>query len=315
MIKQIIPILVLFIGYIFSSCETNNPIPIVETDPNIFSNYWEANTLVHNQLRGKVKSVSYTTGDVITTDNYTETGYISETAVLYDNLIDYTKYYYTTSGIIDSIITTFSGYKSQSIIYQYQNTGKFVFADPHNYTGISLLKNLKSISYLNGAVCSYISKGNTMQIIDSYKTSSDTTFVTYSGNYPISISSSFGSPRRKDITYYNNGMFKSYTDDYSNSTSSSESKYYFRADDKFQILDSVSVTNTANSLTTHHTDTLKYNDNKDLIYKPESDLTRKYSYVYDSHKNWIKRTCIIKYKNNPYGWLTITDNRTISYWQ
>ena len=311
--KQIL-ILISFIALSLSSCETNNPNPVNETDPNSFSNYWEANTLVHSQLYGKVKSVSNTTEGVTTTDNYTETGYISKTSVLYNGLEEDTRYYYTKPGVLDSIITTINGYKSRSIIYQYQNTGQYTLADPYNFTGISLVKNLKSISYMNGAVCSYISKGDIMQIIDSYKTSSDTTFITYSGNYPISISSSLGS-RRKDITYYNNGMFKSYTDSYWSSTSSSESKYYFKADDKFQLLDSVSVTSTVNSSTTHYTETLKYNDNKDLIFKPESGLTREYSYVYDSHKNWIKRTCILRDKDDPNGWLTIPEERTITYWQ
>jgi hypothetical protein len=110
-------------------------------------------------------------------------------------------------------------------------------------------------------------------------------------------------------------MFKSYTDCYGNSTSSRESKYYFRADDKFQLLDSISVTSTINSTTTHYTETPKYNENKDIIFKVESDLTREYSYVYDSHKNWIKRTCIVRFDADPNGWLTIPDERTITYWQ
>jgi len=303
--RLLVPFVLMTVA-LFTSCDPN-------AIDNGTTNYWNSNTLIRQHLNGKVKTVTYSNGTQ--TDTYNENGYLASQVYTSTNGASTTTYHYASSGELTS--TDFSSNMttpavSYSTNYQYQDIGKYVveFPYPEHLMMSGLVPNLKSITYNNGnngSAVTYIFNGDQLTILsvstsDSY-TYRDTSYVTYSGKYPVSMS--HAGSYAKDITYASNGMFKTVTTGYQGSAN--ETVNYFKADSKFLLMDSV----VSNLGTTHYSEKYSYDLNKNVsrvVYS--SGTIYNYSFVYDSQGNWTSKTTTIS--GTPTD--TSIETRTITYW-
>lgn len=303
--RLLVPFVLMTVA-LFTSCDPN----AIENDT---SNYWNSNTLIRQHLSGKVKTVTYSNGTQ--TDTYNQNGYLATQVYTSTNGTSTTTYNYASTGELTS--TDFSSNMSTPAVsystnYQYQDIGKYVveFPYPEHLMISGLVPNLKSISYNNGnngSTTTYTFNGEQLTILsvstsDSY-TYRDTSYVTYSGKYPVSML--HGGSYAKDITYASNGMFKTVTTGYQGSNN--ETKYYFLANSKFLLTDST----VSNLGTTHYFEKYTYDSNKNIsrvIYS--SGTIYNYSYVYDSQGNWTSKTTTMSGTSTGSS----TETRTITYW-
>lgn len=307
---------------LFVSCNSN----IIE-DSNTSNqsdsiiNYWNSSTLIHQHLNGKVKTI--VSNNDKQTDTYNEAGYITSSSYNDYGLIT-SNYIYDSTGVLNSINESFVILnKTYSTTYKYLNTGKFVVVEPFDLTTFGLIFNLNSLTYNRlGATIDYEFNGNTLLLISTYANNKDTAIITYNGQYPTDIKWYLSNDlsHTKDIVYYGNGMFKTFTNETSGTDNLNQNKYYFRPDKKFQLLDSVVTTNYTQSKTKHSTEKYSYDSNRNVIHHELPDLIKDctyiydYTYVYDSHNNWISKTTISRNSTNLNGYLTIQEPRTITYW-
>ncbi len=315
------PVSLILIIFFFISCNTN----IIENQntsnlSDSIVNYWNSNTLIHQHLNGKVKTVvSLNDGQIVT---YNEAGYITSSSNNGGSIIS--NYIYDSTGVLNSINESYiSLNKTYSTAYKYLNIGKFVVVKPFDLANFGLIQNLSSLIYNKwGISIDYKFNGNTLLLISTDANQKDTAIITYDGQYPTDIkwylSNNFS--HIKDIVYYGNGMFKAFTDESSGTDFLNQIKYYFKSDNKFQLLDSVVITNSSQSKTKHYTEKYIYDTNRNVIHHERPDLDKdciysyNYAYVYDLHNNWISKTIISGDSTNLNGYLTTQETRTITYW-
>jgi hypothetical protein len=294
--------------FLFASCDPS------EIESN--SNYWNSNTLIRTHLNGKVKMVSYRTSNPYT-DSYNQEGFITGSTYSSSDGTSNTLYNYASSGelISTSFVSSKNPGSSYTTTFVYGVTGKYVVRSPFHIMVDGLVPELKSTSNQHGRT-DYVFNGNAMLLINTsiYNgiTSKDTATVIYDGKYPTNITNSDGFV--KDITYASNGMFLTYTEGFQGIDYSDESKYYFKPDNKFLLIDSIVYNSTNNSGATHSKIVYNYDSNRNIL-KEESTLgTTQYTYEYDSKRNWISKTTKFKSVGSSIWDNPNTITREITYW-
>ena len=303
----------------FISCETNN---IESNSSDSIVNYWSSSTLIHQHLNGKVKNVVYGIDTYKHTDTYNEAGYITSTSYSNESITD--NYIYDTTGVLNCMNESYiSLNRIYPTTYKYLNTGKFVVFEPFGLNTNGLIPNLSSmINSESGVTIDYNFNGNNLLLITTYSNNKDTAIINYNGQYPTDIKWYLSNNllHTKDVFYYGNGMFKSYTDETTGTDYSNQTRYYFKPDNKFQLLDSVVTINLTQSNTIHSTVVYTYDSNRNIIHYETPDQTTNntdiydITYVYDSHNNWISKTTISRNSADLNSYLEIPETRTITYW-
>ena len=279
------------------------------------SNYWNSNSLVRMQLNGKVKTL--TTNNGANVANFNQDGFLTQTVYSMDGGTSTTTYNYASTGELTSMdftSTMSNPATSYSTTYTYQNVGKFIITLPipvaFHVLETGLVPNLKSMAYSNGGTTTYTFNGDVLTIftiIGTTNVSRDTTYVTYSGMYPVSMNKNGG---YLNMTYASNGMFKTITSGFVNSTSSSSESIYFKADSKYLLKDSLVTVYTNPGYPGSHSATkYSYDSNKNLISETNENGSTTYSYVFDSQGNWTSKTSTYSGSTGTY-----TETRTITYW-
>lgn len=294
----------LIFSFITSCNPTGGSDPNDSTALNDSSNYWNSNTLRRQQLNGKVKAVSYSDRD----EDYNEQGFITKSIITLAYGTKTTMYTYATTGeltgtSINSIATT----------YAYQSMGKYVVAKPYDLLTGGLVPNLKSYTTLDGGA-DYSLQADNMTLITSSNggANKDTTTIKYSGKYPVSITNKTGFT--KNMTYAANGMFLTFTQGAQSTGSSNENRYYFKPDNRFQLIDSIGHYVTESSVTTHTVEKYTYDANKNILTKEDANFNYQYNYTYDSHNNWTSKTTKSKTKGAINWGTPTTEIRVITYW-
>lgn len=296
-----------FSTVLFTSCDPN------AIDGN--SNYWNSSTLVRLKLNGHVKILTQNNGSQI--DEFNLDGYITKSVYTTTDFSSTTIYNYAPSGELTSIDFSSTGGKGvdYSTNFLYNVNGKYVLQNQYHLLVDALVPNLKSVSNQFSRT-DYVFDGNTMLLIYSYTAESiphhDTTYVAYSGKYPVSLSSANNFVN--DITYATNGMFLSYTSGNQGEGYYNESNYYFKPNDKFLLIDSVVHNSTNQSITSRTVDKYIYDDKNNVIYEESFSSNYEYSYVYDSLDNWTSKTTRYKPKDTTTWGAPTTETRVITYW-
>lgn len=303
------------VGLLLSSCDPNG----LNNDTN---NYWEQNALVRMHLKGKVKTVTineYNT-EVI---QFSESGLINSRTTSstgeYASTTQITNKYSANGNLARTITET--NYNStttkDTVEYDYGTHGKYVPHFGFHMWMSGLTPNLTAIisSYSR---TDFVFKGNNLlMIITNYSTSKkDTTTFAYNGKYPVSTETSWSFV--ENLTYADNGMFKTYTEGFKNENNRTTRVYTFKADSEFQLLDSESETYVDNSNPANNSSSITsytYNEEKDIIKMTRGEYTEEYiNYVYDAKGNWTSRQ--LKSRNDASSaWTTNNPvTRTIVYW-
>jgi hypothetical protein len=285
---------------------------------NSSKNYWEQNAWVRMQLKGKVKTltvndisgtkvIQFYENGLISTETNTGTGYSSVSTNTY-----------SSDGQLAKTVTVSSNQGSASttgtVTYEYASHGRYIPAYAMHMYDIGLTLNLKAVINDWGRT-DYTFNGDNLYIITSNTVSSvkDTSIIKFSGKYPESITTSWSFGR--NISYADNGMFKTYTEGFYGTGYEESRAYVFKTDEEYLLKESVTSVNTLGTATTTSVQTYTYNDKKDLIKIVEGENVEEYiNYVYDTSGNWTSRTHRSKYA----GSTTVTTDdpvtRTIVYW-
>ena len=309
----------IFIGLFLYSCDPN-------AVTNTTGNYWERSALARLNMKGKVKTLTTSSGSSVTSFN--ESGFptsIVNNSMGYSSTATYT---YNANGQLTQVVTVSSETGSSSTTttatYEYNNAGKYIVTFPmHVYmTGLTpAISAMIQASSTSTYRMDYVFKNSTTMLIISTntygsQTSKDTTTIQYNGNYPTGWVKN--SMFAKDITYASNGMFKTYTEGFSGPTYSDPRVYTFKTSDDFLMIDNV-VENYVDTATPansrNSTETFTYNSNNDVTQdNRDGYITEYFDYVYDSHNNWTSRTSRY-HDNTTTTWTTGTpETRVITYW-
>lgn len=295
------------------SCNSTSNEPSTK---NISKNFWERNYLSYIQIRGNVKTITEVNSNNIgdtTVYQFNKDGFVisSLTKRKDGEIIIQTISYNSSNQITKSqTIGTYNSATYTDITsYEYGTHGKYV---PGGLEAVSngLTYNLKAVinetnapDFVNTRM-DFVFNGDNLLIVKTYNNASynnDTTFVTFSGKYPIMIKNK--SNLLSNITYAENGMFKSYNKKLLYGGNENLTNIVtFKTDDDYLLLGSESFNGSiANGIPM--SSSYSYNDHKDLI-KNSGNSNFDYTYVYDSQGNWINRINPAKY----------TTKRIIEYW-
>lgn len=290
--KTIISTLFLLFSLFICSCSKTDSEPTLD---NASKNFWERNMLTYMQLKGNVKTVtrkeSLGSGDTCTfIFQFNKNGYMTSCTVNIDQklmssssieTINYNSNNQITSDV--EVETDYSGKSTtKTTSFTYGTHGKYV-PEALDYVDNQLVLNLTTVIN-NDYRLDYIFKGDNLLVIKTRTATNskkDTTFVTYSGNYPTTIKNTDPhSGNMSDITYATNGMYKSYK--YNNDS------YIFKDNNDYLLVES------------SHGITDSYNEHYDLSG---------YTYTYDSHGNWTSKST----GNGSSSYLIY--KRVIEYWE
>lgn len=276
------------------------------------SNYWNSNSLVRMQLNGKVKTLTTENGSKVA--NFNQDGFLTSTVYTTDGGTSTTTYNYASTGELTSMgfNSTMLPPTSYSTTYTYQNVGKFVIITPfpvaYHLFEAGLVPNLQSMVSSNstGSTTTFTFNGDKLTIYSVSGTGAnlyrDTTYVTYSGLYPVSMTKNSG---YLNMTYASNGMFKTITSGSSNAYASSSQTIYFKEDSKYLLQDSVvNIYSSGRSSQKY-----AYDSKKNVILESYSGGSTTYSYVYDKQENWTSKTTTYSGSSS-----SSTETRTITYW-
>jgi len=297
--RMFVSAVLVFATFIFTSCD-----PADDGNGNA-ETYWSTNALTRLQLRGSVYTLTTSDGTYNTTKTFNSDGNIVS-----EQTPGRTSTYYTYEN--GTLISQTSG--STTLTYEYANTGKFVPIETYDFYVKGLVPGLSAI--INGSErTDYKFVGSNLLIIHS--TSSiplDTTTIAYVGNYPHS--QSFVTPWHTStitMTFAENGMFKTYTNNMSGESFSENHAITFLADDAYQLLLKDVRSNTHMSETTSKTIDFTYNDHKDMTAgEYQYDKAEWSDYVYDENGNWTSRKKRFMNYSGTWGdW--ITETRSLTY--
>ena len=297
------------IAFTFSSCDPT-------TDENSTKNYWEQNSLVRLQLKGKVKTVTETSYDTEVTQ-FNENGFITSMSQTGTGYSSSTTYTYLATGELNKTVTvstnTTSPSTTNTTTYEYDTHGKYVASFAMHLYEAGLVPNLKAIIN-TGYRMDYKFEGDNLLIIstNTVENFKDTSIIKYSGKYPVSASDEMHF--MKDITYADNGMFKTYTEGFTGPNYRDSRIYTFKTDAEYQLKESVSYVSLQGVDTRTESETFTYNDKKDLIkiQRGTANVTN-IVYEYDSQNNWTKRTSTSTYENSTEPYVELI-TRSIVYW-
>jgi hypothetical protein len=248
--------LLIFSLGLFNSCDTTD-------DPNgngSTDNYWNSNALTRLLLRGSVYTLTTSDGQFTTIKTFNTDGNIISEQVPGR----FTTYYTYQNG---KLTTETSG--STTINYSYDNAGKYIPIDTYDFYVKGLVPGLSAI--VNGSMrTDYKFVGTNLLIIRSYSgVPSDTTTISYTGNYPTG--QSFVTPYHTTtitMTYADNGMFKTYSNSMTGPEFAESHVITFLTNDSYQLLSKDVRSNTYQSETTSTTIDFTYNDKKDMTMIP-----------------------------------------------
>lgn len=305
------------VSIIFYSCNPNDI-------SNNSGSYWFKSDLIHWGIKGKVKTISYSSGIFY---SFNELGFLS----LVVQNSDSTFYSYNANGqLLKKTTKTLNG-SSQLITtttYEYNNLGKFIYCDIGWLIPINKLwpdlSSETTTSTLNGGYTrrlDYVFKNpTTMYIVESNQSkifnSKDSTEIHYSGNFPIGWT--VDRCTIKDITYAPNGMINTFTMETNEINFYDLNIYTFQNTNDLSILSSKKETytnKTTPSLNFSNTITYTYNDKYDLIeISGDGGLFQYVDFIYDLNNNWTSRTYRGKMKGAVDWTLEKPETRTIEYW-
>jgi len=291
-------IIVLALG-VFTSCDTGG------TNGDT-TNYWTTNSLIKMQLRGSVHTMTKTLGDGATVYTFNTDGNLaseafggSTTTYAYEN----GKLISQTSG---SSITTF----------EYENAGKYIPRFPYHIYMAGLVPGLSAIITTNNRT-DYDFHGDDLWMVSSSAgIPTDTMVFQYTGNYPTSITlySDAQNHSTLSMTYADNGMFKSYTENYSGPSYLENSAITFLADDVYQLEHKWVTTGSYQNENTSSTTNFTYNDHKDITEQSSESWSSQWSdYVYDTTGNWTSRRTRTSNDNTTWSDYT-TETRSFTYY-
>ncbi len=308
------------IGIALYSCDPNGI-------KNTGDNYWEKSDLVHQRIKGKVKTIASNSGIVT---SYNESGYITSVVNNSGSSSSTSVYTYNANGQLVKIVTSSPNGSGQLIKnYEYNNQGKYVLSSTASININGLTPNLSSVTTVsslypypdgNYTKFEYIFKdATTMYIVFSYGTNlpvtKDTTTVQYNGIYPSGWSDH--GDFTKDITYASNGMFKTFTNGYVGTSTISSDVHTFKTNNDYLMSESLKHTFTDSATPSNNisqTLIFTYNDKNDIIDISGDGTFFQFIYEYDSQGNWTSSTEKYKLKAAT-EWSTLnSETRTITYW-
>lgn len=318
-------IFVIFSILINTAC--NSELPEI-----IYGNYYESNTLLRWNLKGKVKSLSIDNDEKIF--EFNTAGYVSKILVNQNGSILIHEYIYDSNGKLEKIFRYFKDKPQFRNIesFTYDSTDRLVLKNPSmlvtNFSEFDtnqiindLVLGLSSTTKPNAETKHYF-VGDTLYICYNGTINNtlinDTTKVTYAGKYPVSYTliSPFTKTKAeyKDITFSNFGNIYHFTCEIEDSLSNiSKRTYYYKPNMPSLLLDSIVCEYKSSRVVDRYT----YNSHMDLIKNHVDDKVPSWEnvYKYDSHGNWTKR--IVKGRNDNTGRLeySTTTTREIKYWK
>ncbi len=306
----------LLLVFSFTSCDK------IGSEGGDDANYWNSNSLVREQLKGKVKSLKISEKYYNYAIDYNEKGNITKSVNTDNNSTSSstTNYTYDASGKLIKV-ETLSNYMGKTDTYiqtfEYNNPGKYVATSPVHWPDVGLTPNLSKSTYTRNNVTqttNYVFEGNKMYMIyespaDQYGPARKDTilFTTYDGAYPVKG----GGHAVMTASYRTNGMFSTYVESFSGldekgnikeprtTTFIDNPKYLLK---KTQAWSPTDVT------------TYTYNDKFDLIKESSSQgyMEEYFDYVYDKNDNWTSRK--VRSKNGDTWSEALTETRVIVYY-
>jgi len=312
--KIVSVVLVLTIGLFLSSCNTSE-----ELTGDSF-NYWQSNALTRMILHGSVHTMTehnstsqtvstFNTDGNLTSTVHTDTSSTTTMTYSYENgkLLSKTEAYLSNSS--SSTFTT---------TYEYGNVGKYVPLRLYHVCEVGLVPSLSAVIEGDSRTDYVFNGTDELSVVDSYLgTPYNTTIIHYSGNYPSSYTLYNGNI---SMSFAENGMFNSYTENYPSIQMEESRVSTFLQDDAFQLLEKevttiryMSDTSTINSVSTI-TINYTYNDHKYLTeVRSNEGITQWFDYDYDSAGNWTVRNS--RYFNSLVPWVdNPTETRCFTYY-
>ena len=283
------------------------------------SNYWTRNALTHLKLRGSVKTLTQSERVY----NFNTEGNLSSQDVNGNE----TFYHYVDGKMVRSI-SYYSGSEiGDTILCEYANVGKFIPRNTFHLFEDGLVPALSAVISSQGRT-DYDFHGSNLWIVYSTKVRNelvpmDTAVVAFSGNYPASYSN--GSAFINNMTYANNGMFRTYNEGFLYPESSSTTAYSFLSNDTYLLMSSRVLTFTGSYNNEISTTSYTYNSRFDVLtetyvssyingdeqssYQSETEYS---DYVYDSNGNWTSRK--MRSKNQDVWSAYQTETRGFEYY-
>jgi hypothetical protein len=297
-----------------------------KADGTVQTNYWTSNDLTRAKLKGPVKRIA-ALGNYPTFAEYNQAGNLSSQG---DNFSS-TTYTYSNNQLVKEET---SGDFREITSYSYGSHGKYIPVVPFHLPEMSGLRlNLESRITTDGGGTEtnrteYVFKGNDLLLISSYMIdgalSKDTTIITFDGNYPKSHETWDNDHTFaeffKDLVYYPNGMFKTYIEGFKGDTYTDTRTHTFKQGGDYQLEDTYHNIRIENGETVFESNaTCVYNDKYDLIKREEkredgsSRFLDEYTYEYDAHGNWTKKTTVHKIDGAETA--RYSEERTIEYYE
>ena len=278
--------------------------------------YWNSNTLTRLQLKDSVKSMSYFNDSVSESYEFNSNGFITS-HIRTDNHNTTTELYnYEDNGRLKSVEYRSIGTQTCTDItsFEYITTGKYILRKSTEFFSEALVPNLLSES---NSTCRIVYQDNkaSVKIIESKNNKKDSLIVYYVGYYPVKVKLSNGTVY-SDISYDSYGKFTAYTINYNSDNCSVKKCYYFKPDNQYLLLDSIVQTHiTVDSVVIRDCkESFIYNTMKDVTSHSTTNGNFCYSYTYDSHKNWIKKTTEYRLTDSENWELVSEERREIIYW-
>jgi YD repeat-containing protein len=294
-------------GAMFTACGKN---PDDTNDPDNSKNYWERSALVHQQLKGKVKSVQVVGGSLA---NFDQSGRITSITSYWGDDPAVTNYTYNAAGQLISVV---DGYSTSS--YTYGTHGKYIPTFRFHWPEMGpLMLNLTSTTTGYGYSVNYVFSGDKLLEINSWENegviSKDTNIIDYQGKYPQGYETIYegGYGEFVNATYFENGMFRVYSEGFIRTDGRDTRKWTYKTDNEYMLIDTREFSNPDNYSKAVYT----YDDKKNVTKIVETSgtdvYTTEYTYEYDSHGNWTKKTEKYSYGTDVNEYVT---ERVITYW-
>jgi len=304
--------------FLYASCTTD------DNHVGNVSNYWTANSLVHDQLSGAVRTVTTNSGLTVTT--YNADGNKVSTVTSGTGFSNSVTYNYENGKLVSEIASTQNSEEvskraatTSIIYYEYENGDKYIPSRSNHFAEEGLMQGLSAVIQ-DDSRNDFTFHGNDLWMVFTETNGSeitrDTVVVPYDGNYPASLTTDWN--YCKDMTYASNGMFLNYTEGFYGATYDDAYVYTFLAHDTYMLPSKVVETyqNSASGslVTLVYTTNYTYNDRMDITSQISDTYTQEYSdYVYDAQGNWVSRNYRYKYLLEAWSDYT-TETRAITYW-
>lgn len=305
----------LLLVFSFTSCDK------IGSEGGDDANYWNSNSLVRAQLKGKVKSVTISDQYYSSTTEFNDKGNVTKHVYDYNkSSTSISNYTYDASGKLIKVeaSSTYEGRTDNSTqTFEYNNPGKYVATSPVHWAEVGLTPNLSKSTYTRKNITQttkYVLEGNKMYAIyespaDEYGPARKDTilFTTYDGAYPVKG----GGHAVMTASYRTNGMFSTYVESFSGLDEKGNIKEprttTFIDNPKYLLKKTQSWSPT--DVTTY-----TYNDKFDVLTESSSQgYIEEYSdYVYDKNDNWTSRK--VRTKNGDTWSEAKTESRVIVYY-